>query len=413
MKNISINSILLFSLSVYFIMSVRISPNDTPYWLFGIIFLGLLGYLVLDFVNFSKSLYFKLKNGLLFFLIVTIIGTSFGSEILVRHQTAPIYNVHDIVLQQEAAIRLLVKGKNPYAESYFGTPLEKWHYSDTEVNPALYHFVMMPFYLDFALPFYYVSNHTIGFFDGRIPLLFLFFSMLALSFILIKDQEKKHTFLILFTFNPLTLSYMLEGRSDIFMYPFLFLGFYLLHLKKFSWAGIPIALAFAVKQSAWPFFPFYIAFLFFKTKNISKTLKQIAPFVLTFTLIVLPFFLWNQKAFIDSTVNYLSGSTAHAYPISGYGFGRVLNEIGIIKDLNAYYPFQLWQLLTGLPILVILIRFLKKSPNVSTLIVTYAIFLFVYWYFSRYFHNSHMGYLSMLFITAYFWPVSKDLKEDL
>ena len=393
-------------------MAVRISPSNTPYWLFGIIFFGLLGYLVLDLVNISKGFYSKLKNGLLCFLIVTVIGTSFGSEILVRHQTAPTYNVHDILLQQEAAIRFLVKGKNPYSENYFGTPLEKWHYSDTEVNPALYHFVMMPFYLDFALPFYYVSNHTIGFFDGRIPLLFLFFSVLALGFILIKDQEKRHSFLILLTFNPLTLRYMLEGRSDVFMYGFLFLGLFLLHIKRYSLAGVPIALAFAVKQSAWPFFPFYFFYLFFKTKNLYKTFKLLVPFAATFLLVVLPFFLWNQQAFLDSTINYLSGKTTYAYPISGYGFGRILNELGVIKSLKEYYPFQFWQLLVGLPVLILLIRYLKSAPDVGRLILVYGIFLFVYWYFSRYFHNSHLGYISMVFITAYFWPINKDLKED-
>jgi len=331
---------------------------------------------------------------------------------LVRHQTAPTYNVHDILLQQEATIRFLVKGKNPYSENYFGTPLEKWHYSDTEVNPALYHFVMMPFYLDFALPFYYVSNHTIGFFDGRIPLLFLFFSVLALGFILIKDQEKRHSFLILLTFNPLTLRYMLEGRSDVFMYGFLFLGLFLLHIKRYSLAGVPIALAFAVKQSAWPFFPFYFFYLFFKTKNLYKTFKLLVPFAATFLLVVLPFFLWNQQAFLDSTINYLSGKTTYAYPISGYGFGRILNELGVIKSLKEYYPFQFWQLLVGLPVLILLIRYLKSAPDVGRLILVYGIFLFVYWYFSRYFHNSHLGYISMVFITAYFWPINKDLKED-
>lgn len=405
--NIKINSVLLFSLSIYFIMSVRISPGDTPYWLFGLIFLGLLFYLILDIFKIPHSLYTKLKISLLWILIITIVGAAVGSEIIVRHKTAPIYNVHDILLQQESAIRFLLDGKNPYATKYFGTPLEAWHYSDTEVNPALYHFVMMPFYLLFALPFYFISNHTIGYFDGRIPLLLLFFTMLLIASKVVKDSDKKQTFLILLTFNPLMLSYMLEGRSDIFMFSFLFLGFYLLQAKKYLLAGIPIALAFAVKQSAWPFFPFYMIYLFLKTKNIFKTIKLLGSFILVFIMIVLPFFYWDSKAFIDSTINYLSGSTLHSYPVSGYGFGRVLNEMGFIKNLKDYYPFYIWQLLIGFPILIILLRYLKSSLSINRMILVYGIFLFIYWYFSRYFHNSHLGYLSMVFITAYFWPEDK------
>ena len=42
MKNIKFDSILLFVLVIPFIMTYRIGPNDTPYWLFGLIFLGLL-----------------------------------------------------------------------------------------------------------------------------------------------------------------------------------------------------------------------------------------------------------------------------------------------------------------------------------------------------------------------------------
>lgn len=404
MKKISLSSILLFALVIPYVMTYRIGPGETPYWLFGIIFLILLLYLILDLLKINGKVYFKFKDILLWMTIVIVVGSSAASNIIVRHQTSPVYGVHDIILQQEAAIRFLIHGKNPYAVTYFGTPLEQFNYSDKEVNPALYHFVMQPFYLLFALPFYFISNHTIGYFDGRIPLLFLFFSILLISSYLVKDRQKKQLFLILLTFNPATLHYLIEGRSDVFMYAFFFLGLYLLHFKKYLLAAVPMALAFAVKQSVWPFAPFYVVFLYFKTRSVRQVIKSLVPFIIVFSVITLPFFLWNQKAFIDSTVNYLSGKTAHSYPISGYGFGRVLNELGVIKDLKAYYPFQIWQIIIGLPVLIILLKFLKESPKINRLILVYTIFLFVYWYFSRYFHNSHLGFLSMLFITSYFWP---------
>ena len=425
MKRIKLDSILLFALVIPFVVNYRISPKETPFLLFGLIFLGLLFYICLDLLRIKEKIYYFLKLLVLWFLVVGVIGSSFVSAIIVRHQTHPIYMIHDIVLQQESAIRFLLDGKNPYAVTYFGTPLEQWHYSEKDINPALYHFVMQPFYLLFSLPFYFLSNITIGYFDGRMPLLFLFLTLLILASILVKDREKKLLFIILLAFNPAMLVYTLEGRSDIFMFTFLFMGLFLLHRKHYLLAGIPIALAFAVKQSAWLILPFYIVFLYFiaqvSTSKESfghlrgaaighlrgvakKTLRMLVPFIITFGIVVLPFFLWGQKAFLDSTIFYLSGNTEHSYPISGYGFGNLLHQVGMIRDLKEYYPFYIWQMIIGIPLLIVLLRYLKSHPTIGRMILVYGIFLFVFWYFSRYLNNSHLGYLSVVFITAYFWP---------
>jgi len=407
---LSLNSILLFALLIPFIMTYRISPGETPYWLFGLIFLGLLVYVFLDLSIFKLTDKFRntSKYILLWLLIISSIGAAYYSSIIVRHQTAPTYGVHDIVIQQESAIRFLLHGKNPYSVTYFDTPLVQWNYSDTEVNPALYHFVMQPFYLLFAIPFYIVMAHgPPGFFDGRIPLLFLFIALLIMAFKLVKEPSKKLEFIILLAFNPATLGYFLEGRDDIFMFAFLFGSLVLLYKNKNLLAGVFMALAFAVKQSAWPIFPFYFAYLYFKNKNIKKTLFQLVPLALTFGIIVLPFVFWDIKAYFDSTIFYLSGNTLHSYPISGYGFGELLKEFGFIKNSSAHYPFWIWQTLIGLSLMILLINWQKKENTVRKLTIAYVLFLFVFWYFSRYFNNSHLGYLSMVFITAYFWPKDK------
>lgn len=407
MTKLQLDSILLFILVIPFIMTVRIGPGETPFWLFSIIFSLLSGYIIVDLVLLKEKVKLFVKQIVLWLVIVSVIGSAFVSAIIVRHQTAPIYMVHDIILQQEAAIRYLVNGKNPYAETYFGTPLEQWNYSPTEKNPALYHFVMQPLYVIFALPFYYVSNHTIGYFDGRIPLLFLLISTLITGHFLIKDVKNRLLFLIFMAFNPAMLSYTLEGRSDMFMFGFLFVGLYFLYKKKYLFSSVGIAFAFAVKQSVWPLLPLYVAFLYLKTKSIKKVLKSMTVFFVSFAIFAGPFFFWNQKAFLDSTVFYLSGNTPSSYPVSGYGFGMLLHSFGVIRDVHAYFPFIVWQLIIGLPVLVALIAYLKRNPTVKRLIISYALFLFVFWYLSRYFNNSHLGYLSVVFLTSYFWPEEK------
>lgn len=402
-KTISLSSLFLLMTVVPFMMTYRLSPGETPYWLFGLIFGMLLAYLGLDLVNWNKKKIACLKSLLLWLLIILVIGGAYLSSIIVRQHTAPVYDVHDIILQLESVIQFFLQGKNPYGVEYFGTPLEAWHYSTTEVNPALYHFVMMPWYFLFSLPFYFLSISLFGFFDGRLPLLFLFFVLLSLAWRLLKDKrESQRLFLILLAFNPATLGYFLEGRSDIFMFAHLFWAWFLLEKNRLFLAGLPLGLAFATKQSAWPILPFYLVFIWLKSqKDFKTTLKNLVSFVLAFSAITLPFFLWDSKSFLESTFFYLSGKTAHSYPVSGYGFGMVLSQLQLIKDLNAYYPFWLWQTIFCLPLATLLIRWVVKAPTVKRLIISYAVFTFVFWYFSRYFNNSHLAYLSTVFISAY------------
>jgi Zn-dependent protease with chaperone function len=97
MKKLPLSSVLLIALVIPFVMTYRLSSGETPYLLFGIIFLSLLFYLLLDFV--SWKLRPQIKTGLLASIIVLVIGSAVLAVITVRHRTAPIYGVHDIILQ--------------------------------------------------------------------------------------------------------------------------------------------------------------------------------------------------------------------------------------------------------------------------------------------------------------------------
>ena len=406
MKNqrLSLSSVILAALLIPVIMTYQIFPGDTNYIQFGLIFAGIFINFLLDIVPMPEKRYYFFKYIVFWTLLALVVGGTFISAIMVRHKVAPLFQIHDIILQLEAAIRFFLDGINPWAATYHSTFMAQWHYSDTAVNPALYHFVMMPFYLLFSLPFYYISNHTIGYFDGRIPLFFLYLSLCISAFYFIKDREKKLIFTGILALNPAMFAYTLEGRSDVFMFAFFFVSMILLSRKKYLISGILLALAFAVKQSIWPFIPLYVAYIYFVSDNLRLTTIRLSSFLVTFAILVVPFFLWNPGAFLDSTVFYLSGNTAHSYPISGYGLGMLLHQLGFIKDLNSSYPFVLWQVLFVVPVLVILLGFLRKFPKVKILILSYGLLVFVYWYMSRYFNNSHVGYLTMVFLTAYFWP---------
>jgi hypothetical protein len=396
---ISLDGVILFMMSIPFIMKYRISPGETPYWLFTAIFILLLSYF---FVTREK-----IKTILVWVIIVFTIGSALLSSLVWRHKTAPEFGVHDIILQQESAIRFFLDGVNPYKTDYFGTPIEKWHYSDTEVNPALYHFVMPPFYLFFSLPFYVVSNMFLGYFDGRMPLIFAFFGTLGLLTIWVKPSERPLA-LTLFAFNPGTIDYFIEGRSDFFMHFFLIASLFLLYKKKVLFSSIFLALAFVVKQSVWPFFPLYFFYIYKKHKE--KLVKSISVFGFTFLITILPFLLWDWRSLLNSTVFYLTSSGPENYPISGYGFGMLMKQFGVVKDVHDYFPFTIYQIVIGLPILLLLCYWLNKKMTIRNLLFSYSIFLFVFWYFSRYLNNSHVGYISSLLLTSYFIPDDNEKK---
>ena len=103
---ITLDGVILFMFSVPFIMKYRISPGDTPYWLFTTIFILLLSYF---FVARNS-----IKTILVWTIILLTIGSALVSSIIWRHRVAPEFGVHDIILQLESAMRFTMDGVNPY-----------------------------------------------------------------------------------------------------------------------------------------------------------------------------------------------------------------------------------------------------------------------------------------------------------
>lgn len=405
-----ISAVLIYAFSIYIITRYRVLPVEgTPYWFFGILIILLTVNIVFSITNFSRyipKIIHKAVSFLPIALVVVVITSVMMTAIVDRSKSAPIHGVHDIILQQEAAMRYILEGKNPYKETYFGTPLESWNYSELGkdvVNPALYHFVMPPWYVLFPFLFYFTTIPTLGFFDARFVLLFLVLLAIPVTFRLFKNKELGLTAVTLLILSPATFDYLLEGRSDMFALSWLLLSLFLLEKRKFFFSAVIMALALLSKQTIWFAFPFYIFYTWLKTK---KDIQQrflpvhVSTIVIVSSvclLIVIPFLLHDSRAFLNSVVFYLSGNTEHSYPVSGYGLGMLLFESGIIKDIHAYYPFILWQVLFGVPVVVVSGWWLMKKPVLSRLFFSYALSLAVIWYMSRYFNNSHMAYLSTLF----------------
>lgn len=405
-----VDAILLFTLAVPVVMKYRILPIiGTPYWLFGVLITALVINVLLAIrsmvISKRNQLLEQIRDFLIWFVLVAVVGGTVVTAIVDRNQVAPVWGVHDIILQQEAAMRFLIVGKNPYKETYFGTPVESFNYDEpgntNAVNPALYHFVMPPWYLLFPFIFYIIGIQMFGFFDGRMALLFCMAGILVILWKWLKQKSLARLAVVTVALSPSVVDYFIEGRSDIFAFFWFLASLFLLQHRKLYLASFVFGLAVMSKQTIWIAVPFYIVYIFsMTTKDRRMMWKSFLGTIFVVIALTAPFLVWDGRAFVSSVILYLSGGTAGSYPISGYGLGMLLFSAGIIRDIHATYPFFLWQAGFGIPVLVILLRWVWKRPTISTILFGYGTFLTVFWYMSRYFNNSHIGYITLVFLTA-------------
>lgn len=410
------DALLLMVLSLPVVLRYKILPTETtPYWLFGILFFMLVGNILYSFhakVLGKQDIFFRIKSAILWIVLSIAIGGVVGTAIIDRSRGSPVLGVHDIILQQEAAMRYLLQGKNPYKETYFGTPVEQFHYAEVtkdDVNPALYHFVMPPWYLLFPFSFYFISIPIAGYFDGRFALLFTMVLLLIFLFRWFKNKTIGNIAMIITALSPATVDYFIEGRSDMFALSWLIISLYFLEKKRILISALFFGLALLSKQTIWFAIPIYFTYVWlYKQKNIKKVMRPLIIAGAVVLVIAGPFLWWDPKAFFDSVIIYLSGGSKTSYPISGYGLSMVLYSFGVIKDRHEYYPFIYWQLAFGLPVLVASLVWLSRKLSMSRLLIGYAVTLSVIWYTSRYFNNSHLAYLSSVFALG----VLKDMDEQ-
>lgn len=401
------DAVLLAVLALPLPFSYRILPVDpTPYWLFSIIYILVFGNIVFSLLasQINKKLFEKVQTAVVCIVIMLTVGAALVTSIINRGKNAPggPNEVHDIILQLESGIGFLAQGKNPYYETYFQTPLAQWEYRELgniAVNPALYNFVMPPWYLISSYPIWTLSHRTLGYFDGREILVFTFIGTLIVLWKWTNNKRIARLGIILFTFAPGAVNFFIEGRSDSFALFWFLLALYFLEKKRLLVSAALFGLALVSKQTIWFAAPFYLGYIWFSNKRPGlPMLKVLIAIGIVAGGILLPFLLWDAGAYVRSTVFYLSGNSPHSYPVSGYGLGMVLYGFGIIRDIHAYYPFVLWQAALGIPTALWACWYIRQKPSIHRLLFGYSFFLLIIWYTSRYFNNSHVLFLSTLFL---------------
>jgi len=357
---------------------------------------------------------FLLRLAIVMFMLLLATGLPAGMQILARLADGAGTNAHDGLVQTEVAIEYILQGKNPYVEDYVGTIMDIqreaepfWITTDT----PLYHFAYLPALFLTAVPLQLLSNAMWGWYDQRFFYLLCYIGVIIFLPSLVVRQRNKLILLILAGTSFLFPYFLADGRNDVVVLFGLVLASFFLLEKHAWWAGIVLGIVAAMKHTSWFFLPFYFLYLYPVDMGVTwsgiKILgRRTWPFFVTFGLFMLPFFLWNPTAFIDDTLFYLIGWGETSFPIRGWGGSVLLYGLGLIDSENTSFPFFVPQLLIGLPVLWLLLRYQWRANILTNVWLGFALFSFTVDYFSRFFNSNYVVFvLQALVIAAFIIPI--------
>ncbi len=398
---------------------------NTPYILPGInaIAVGLLGlYLVMDVVGAplqegtarARRFFYSSKALLVAALLAFLVIAPTVDLIGARHVAGVRGAVHDTSINVEEGVKFLLQGKDFYAQNYLHTPLAQfqWHTGSKYgygVNPALYLTDTFPAQELITVPFYVLSNAVAGWFDERFLYILAFAITLLLLTRLAPTPMTRLAVVALVGLNPLWIPTFIYGQNDILVLAEILGVLYFSLHQRWRVALVLLALGCATKQTTLLLAPFYLWWLVQQSGDTWKERLEraalLAPWLaVPFILMVVPFLAWDPQAFIDGNFGYVAGSVAHSYPMQGYdGWGAASFILwgGVVPGPNSYFPFSYLQAAVALPLMVVLLRRIRRESSLAFVLAAYASVLFPVFYFSRFFHESYLAFEIALFAVAY------------
>ena len=122
-------------------------------------------------------------------------------------------------------------------------------------------------------------------------------------------------------------------------------------------------------------------------------LRRVVPFLALFTVLVLPFAVWDWGALVDDIWGWASGVAEVPYQIRGWGFANLILGLGLVESKLDYFPFWIPELLTCLPLLLFLLWKQVKTNTLGTMLYGYSALMFVFFYFSRFLNENYLGFI--------------------
>jgi hypothetical protein len=388
----------------------------------------LLAYLLLDeFLEREQPRYW-VKLILIWAIVLSTVFASSLKLTLLRQGSGPASYSHDGgVIQTEATIDFLLHGKNPYVEDYLKTPMAEWGIN--EFRTALYHYPYLPWTFVFSAPFKLLASGVIGWYDQRFVYLLLFALTLTLLPGLTRTRTSKLLLVMLIGLNPIMGSDLIYGQNDSFVLAWLVLSLWLLWMGRvrvsrgWIWASAgAFGLACASKPTAWFLAPFYLILLAGGSPSdlwrypggwLKRAVLAAWPIFVIAALIIGPYLLWNPAAVFDDVWAWSNGTSSTAYQIWGWGGSNLLLASGQVASRFAYWPFWLPQLLVGLPLLLALLWRQTHENTAGRALWGYALFLFAFFFFSRFMNENYLGYLLAVMALGAFVDIDRtEMRRD-
>jgi hypothetical protein len=303
----------------------------------------------------------------------------------------------DSILQVEVASGMLVQGKNPYAESFRGTELERWNAG--EDRPSLHHFVYPPLPLLVTLPLRELFLRTVGAYDSRFLLIPLLLATFLLAWKAWREWEWRAAALALAFLHPLLIHDFHVGRWDVLI---LFLWTFAVRAAA---AGKPSPMAAWLALAALTKTTMLVGALVGVLQS-CRTRREAtrwgAVYAGVFLAVFLPFFLWNPREMVIDLFGATQGWGPMPFDISGgrFGFAVVVRSLGWVDSGAAAFPFWIVQIPATLAVGAAAVRSQLRDRSLTAMAVTFASILGTYLYFNRICDAAWFGSLFSMVVLA-------------
>jgi hypothetical protein len=401
--------VLMFSMALWF---TRFLPPDTPASLDAplhidvfFVLLALTIYLMTDFFARRQKTKNIIKNSMLVIMAVCIVLAPTAVNIYMRPSN-PTHYVMDAAVQTEEAIKLTLKGQNPYGHDYSHTVMAGISH---EAVGALEHYIYLPMTFELPTPFYLVFKSIFGWFDLR---LFHLLFLLLLVFVLYKyapNATAGRALIIVFVLNQDVMYFFTRGSNDIVAIGCLVTAIFLTTRRHYIPAAIMLGIALLTKQFIWLVLPFYLLYLYGQNEGLVRDKTgQLTPLVKVCLVLLamviifgLPYILWSPAHFFNDVVRYPNGAASGGAVITGWGVGALALKMGWLHDQWGYYPAFILYLVFLVPLIGVLMLRQYKQNTVQLMLLGAAIVTFVFILLSRFTHNNYFSYAMALFFLAY------------
>jgi hypothetical protein len=401
--------VLMFSMALWF---TRFLPTDAPASLDAplhidvfLVLIALTIYLMTDFFTPRQKTKNVIKNSMLVVMGICIVLAPMGVNIYMRPSN-PTHYVMDAAVQTEEAIKLTLKGQNPYGHDYSHTVMARIPH---EPVGAVEHYIYLPMTFELPTPFYLVFNGIFGWFDLR---LFHLLFLLLLVFVLYKyapTATAGRALIIVFVLNQDVMYFFTRGSNDIVAIACLVTAVFLMTRRHYISSAIILGVAILTKQFIWLAIPFYLLYLYGQSEGFvrdkSGQLTPLAKVCLVLLAMVvvfgLPYILWSPAHFFDDIIRYPNGAATGGAVITGWGVSALALKTGLLRDQWGYYPSFILYLVFLVPLIGVLLWRQYKQNTIQLMLLGAAIVTFVFILLSRYTHSNYFSYAMALFFLAF------------